>query len=266
MFAQPDSYLSSRMHSIMIVDRYLLEGINEWSHRVDTHMEPCYGLPACELRGDAVHLVYVSRGAARLAPVVRSLQSATMWTSTPHRLTAHVLADRSTLADAEDSFDLTRRAKWGCLLVYNATDAAMRPHLSKLGRATLDHPRLAGKAHLFTAPKLFLFELLRHVPSAILLDNDMLFLADVCTLWDQHARLTGGGSPYSVFAYALEQARMRPRACLYQNSSPLTYPSDSLLPHPSPCPSPWTRIRHAPPLALSYGRVTRTGDWGPAPP
>ena len=93
-------------------------------------MEPRYRVPDCEpLKSDAVHLVYVSRGAARLAPVVRSLQSATMWTSAPHRLTAHVLAGTDSLADAEASVDLTRRAKWGCLLVYNATDAAMPDRL-----------------------------------------------------------------------------------------------------------------------------------------
>lgn len=63
-----------------------------------------------------------------------------------------------------------------------------------------------SKAYTYAAPKLFLNELLPNVDQALLLDTDIIVLADVCELTDGFAAVTARPeNPLMALGYALEQ-------------------------------------------------------------
>ena len=143
---------------------------------------------------DTVSIALISRGTkARLATALRTIHSLLVWSKAPERLKFHILADEAVLSELQRTSlaEHTRRARvanWSMsqfLNVVNATDAALERRLSSGARDWLHHAKLQDKAHTYTAPKLFLYEILpRHVSRVLVLDSDLYPMADVSELWD----------------------------------------------------------------------------------
>ena len=150
-----------------------------------------------------VHVALVSRGAAPGGhhAALRTMSNVLAWARHPERLRFHLLAEEQGLLRSGVA---VLAANAGLpLSVVNATDAAMVARLPPLGLSMLRHPALQGKPRLYTTPKLFLFALL-DVPMALVLDTDVLVMADVCDAWDAFAA-RAAREPRMLFSYAREQ-------------------------------------------------------------
>ena len=91
------------------------------------------------------------------------------------------------------------------LRVVNASDAALFARLSATGRAWLKYTKsLSDKAHSYTVPKLFLFELLPDVDVAVTLDADVIALSDVLGL-SRVAHSIAHAHPHAALLHAAEQ-------------------------------------------------------------
>ena len=162
---------------------------------------------------DTVHVVYVARGGAvwsgATGSLVQSVHRATAnvrhaaGAACAPRLRFHVLTEGASYADVRNASDLLGEG----VRVHESSDATLLARLSPLGRAYLRHPLLRGKAHLYTAPKLFAYELLpRSVDRAIMLDFDQLVLRPLCELHDAFgSALARPGRELVVVGYAHEQ-------------------------------------------------------------
>ena len=160
-----------------------------------------------------------------------------MWSATPERLRFHVMADTGVYLQLEQTpIEMLCRAaaprlRCGAIRLHNTTDAALRRRFSRLAHSWHSHFRQAcpasmylvietasdanprvplraqmSKAYTYAAPKLFINELLPNVDQALLLDTDIIVLADVCELADGFAAVTARPeNPLMALGYALEQ-------------------------------------------------------------
>jgi len=158
---------------------------------------------------NAVHVVFVNRGNSPggLRAALRSMSNVHAWALRPERLRFHLLADEQHHGAISGMATLGTQAGLP-LTVHNASDAALRARLPPLGLATLRHTALQGKPRLYTAPKLFLHALL-DMESVLVIDTDILMLADVCELWDAWIAHTSA-EPRTLLGYAREQQVARP--------------------------------------------------------
>ena len=133
-------------------------------------------------------MVFVNRGNSLggLPAALRAMSNVRAWARRPKRLHFHLLADEQQHGAVSAMTTLGAQAGLP-LTVHNASDAALQARLPPLGLATLHHAALQGKPRLYTAPKLFLHALL-DLQSVLVIDTDILVMADVCELWD--AKLT----------------------------------------------------------------------------
>ena len=140
------------------------------------------------VRTSPVHMVFVNRGNSLggLPAALRAMSNVRAWARRPKRLHFHLLADEQQHGAVSAMTTLGAQAGLP-LTVHNASDAALQVRLPPLGLATLHHAALQGKPRLYTAPKLFLHALL-DLQSVLVIDTDILVMADVCELWD--AKLT----------------------------------------------------------------------------
>ena len=96
--------------------------------------------------------------------------------------------------------------------VQNATDSALLQRLSPLGKEWLRYTKrvLPEKAHAYTVPKLFLFELLPVTFNQVItLDADVVALADVTTLFTHVQQLAAVHKTIALFFAAEQQNRYR---------------------------------------------------------
>ena len=151
-----------------------------------------------------VHMVFVNRGNSLggLPAALRTMSNVRAWARRPERLHFHLLADEQ--QPGAVSVMTTLGAQAGLpLTVHNASDVALQARLPPLGLATLHHAALQGKPRLYTAPKLFLHALL-DMRSVLVIDTDILVMADVCELWDAWIAHTSA-EPRTLLGYAREQ-------------------------------------------------------------
>ena len=149
-------------------------------------------------------MVFVNRGNSLggLPAALRAMSNVRAWARRPKRLHFHLLADEQQQGAVSAMTTLGAQAGLP-LTVHNASDAALQARLPPLGLATLHHAALQGKPRLYTAPKLFLHALL-DLQSVLVIDTDILVMADVCELWDAwiaHA----SAEPRALLGYAREQ-------------------------------------------------------------
>ena len=149
---------------------------------------------------ECIHVVFVARGTSPLP--LRVVDNVLATTAVPQRFCFHVLAGSSALAAAQAPNFLGHRTN-PCVMVYNATDPALACSLSPTGIRWLTHDLLQKKNRHYTVPKLFLFELLA-VPNALILDADVVVMADVSALWDMWLAWQDV-HPRAVLGYAHEQ-------------------------------------------------------------
>ena len=160
-----------------------------------------------------VDIAYVARGRATISPLLEAMMRVSNWTATPARLRFHLLAGTDCMRDlarvplhtwcerVAPSLHCKR------IHVIDATQAALKQRMSSLAVRWLENPDFGGKASMYLVPKLFINELLSlSVQQVLILDTDVVFLADVCELYDGFAVSTSRAEdPLLALGYALEQ-------------------------------------------------------------
>ena len=160
-----------------------------------------------------VDIAYVARGKATISPLLEAMMRVSNWTATPARLRFHVLAGAGCLEDlarvplhtwcerVAPSLDCER------IHVIDATPATLKKQMSSLAARWLENLDFRGKASTYLVPKLFINELLSFsVQQVLILDTDVVLLADVCELYDGFAVSSSRAEePLLALGYALEQ-------------------------------------------------------------
>ena len=167
----------SIMRPLRIASRYPTHAMHSGDVRLEGH--------------HAIHIALVARGPnGRLLNSLITMANAANWAAAPSRLRFTVLAGEAALhhgghSDAtlaklveEQALQGSAALRNATISIANASDAALLEAFSPDAAAVFAHPALQGKNVLFTAPKLYLHELLA-APAALLIDTDMLVLADV---------------------------------------------------------------------------------------
>ena len=165
-------------------------------------------------------MVFVNRGNSLggLPAALRAMSNVRAWARRPKRLHFHLLADEQQHGAVSAMTTLGAQAGLP-LTLHNASDAALQARLPPLGLATLHHAALQGKPRLYTAPKLFLHALL-DLQSVLVIDTDILVMADVCELWDAWIAHTSA-EPRALLGYAREQQAALYASCLARACSQL---------------------------------------------
>lgn len=174
-------------------------------------------------RPNAVHVAYLARGQSDLIATLLAAHDLLLASATPQRLCFHLLLDVRGLLQLESAPNATALlARAGMqpalsrrIFVVNATVAALDAALGDEGRRWLHLPppppsalpaAQDGKDRLYTAPKLFMHELLPpFVEQCLVLDCDVLALGDACALADAAAGRFAS-SRRAALIYAHEQA------------------------------------------------------------
>tara|TARA_B110001469_G_C9632037_1_gene316282 strand:+ start:133 stop:1611 length:1479 start_codon:yes stop_codon:yes gene_type:complete len=160
-----------------------------------------------------VDIAYVARGRATMSPLLEAMMRVSNWTATPARLRFHVLAGTDCMKDLArvplHTWCERIAPSLHCdrIHVIDATKAALKQRMSSLAVRWLENPDFGGKASKYLVPKLFINELLSFsVQQVLILDTDMVLLADVCELYDGFAvSASRAEDPLLSLGYALEQ-------------------------------------------------------------
>ena len=161
----------------------------------------------------SVDIAYVARGSATISPLLEAMMRVSNWTVTPARLRFHVLAGVDCMRDLARVPLHTWCGRIAPSLhcerihVIDATKAALQQRMSSLAVRWLENPDFRGKSAMYLVPKLFINELLSFsVQQVLILDTDVVPLADVCELYDGFAvAATRAQDPLLALGYALEQ-------------------------------------------------------------
>ena len=160
-----------------------------------------------------VDIAYVARGRATMSPLLEAMMRVSNWTATPARLRFHVLAGTDCMKELArvplHTWCERIAPSLHCdrIHVIDATKAALKQRMSSLAVRWLENPDFGGKASKYLVPKLFINELLSFsVQQVLILDTDMVLLADVCELYDGFAvSASRAEDPLLSLGYALEQ-------------------------------------------------------------